>query len=95
MTMTKRADCYYQGTNELGEKLPSHIKFKPFFPFTFHVPVKKATDFTEILSWCNNVLDDKTYGRWDEDFEYWHLGDVAGAEAFRAAWIESAPNVDA
>jgi hypothetical protein len=79
--------CYYQGRNGYGEELPSHAEFKPFFSFSFNVPVTTAEQFAKVLSWCKDVLGEREEGRWLEDFDYWHLGDPEAAEVFKAAWV--------
>lgn len=83
------ADCFFQGVNGLGERLPENIRFRPFYSFTFYVPITTAAEFSQILSWCNATLGERDEGRWEEDFNFWHLGDEMAAELFRAAWIVS------
>lgn len=82
----KRA-CFFQGRNGYGEDLPAGLAFRPFYPWSFALPLTTPPEHAEVLSWCAHVLDERSYGRWEEDFSVWHIGDEVAAEAFKAAWI--------
>lgn len=82
-----KSACYYQGRNARGESLPERAAFKPFFPWSFMLPITTAAEYAQVLAWCSAALGERDDGRWIEDFDVWHLGDEAAAEAFEAAWI--------
>jgi hypothetical protein len=83
-----RRACFYQGFNDYAEPLPERVAFRPFYPWTFHLPITTAAEFAEVRSWCSHWLDEESMGRWSEEFDHWHLGDEAAAKAFKAVWID-------